>query len=373
MSIIENAETEKTSLEFKEILNISSDAEKGELLADLSSFANANWWDIIYGIREESGIATEIVPMSIPLADIDAFKLKINSIVSAGIEPRIDFDILEIAVPENPNQYVFLIRVKQSWLPPHRVIFTNAGKPKWQFYMRTWINKIPMDITDLRKAFLFSETISQKAQKFKQSRIKALSFNFPAWMLVLHIMPLRSFSDTPPTNFKTITEKLATSQEMILPIRSKVKDAQINFEWLKYYSSSNTNFIQFYRNGIIESVSSKWILPKENIPYIPHISFESEIIKAVSLYTRFLQSIEVECPLLISTTMIWFNGCRMEEDIFGDSFNGIEHQVLELPNILLESYGTSVDSLLHPTFDMIWNACWHSHSTNFDVNWNWVK
>lgn len=42
MSIIENAETEKTSLEFKEILNISSDAEKGELLADLSSFANAN-------------------------------------------------------------------------------------------------------------------------------------------------------------------------------------------------------------------------------------------------------------------------------------------------------------------------------------------
>lgn len=68
--------------------------------------------------------------MSIPLADIDAFKLKINSIVSAGIEPRIDFDILEIAVPENPNQYVFLIRVKQSWLPPHRVIFTNAGKPK---------------------------------------------------------------------------------------------------------------------------------------------------------------------------------------------------------------------------------------------------
>ena len=53
-SLIENSVCENKNLDYKRELHIDTDSDKKEFLADISSFANSNGGDIIFGIEEDS-------------------------------------------------------------------------------------------------------------------------------------------------------------------------------------------------------------------------------------------------------------------------------------------------------------------------------
>ena len=49
-SLIDNAVSERKTIEYKQVLKVGSDSERKEFLADVSSFANASGGDLIIGI-----------------------------------------------------------------------------------------------------------------------------------------------------------------------------------------------------------------------------------------------------------------------------------------------------------------------------------
>lgn len=55
-ALIDNAVSERKTIEYKRSLSINRDSERKEFLADVSSFANASGGDLIYGITEAGGI-----------------------------------------------------------------------------------------------------------------------------------------------------------------------------------------------------------------------------------------------------------------------------------------------------------------------------
>src|SRR3989338_8378538 len=65
------------SLDFKRIIKIDNDSEKEEFLADISSFANSVGGNIIYGIEEENGLATNLCGFKTD--NIDSLILKIEN------------------------------------------------------------------------------------------------------------------------------------------------------------------------------------------------------------------------------------------------------------------------------------------------------
>jgi predicted HTH transcriptional regulator len=85
--LIDNGVLEMKGLDYKRQFTGNTDAEKKELLYDLTSFANAGGGYIIYGIREQDGIPVEIEGVDIAL--IDGEKLKIENMLRDGVEPRI--------------------------------------------------------------------------------------------------------------------------------------------------------------------------------------------------------------------------------------------------------------------------------------------
>ena len=85
-SLISNSVAESRLIEYKQELRNSSDAERKEFFADVSSFANASGGHLIYGLQENAGTPTGIAPLAV--ADVNAETLRLESMIRDSIEPR---------------------------------------------------------------------------------------------------------------------------------------------------------------------------------------------------------------------------------------------------------------------------------------------
>ena len=140
LALINNGVSEGRTIEYKWDLPGSSDGDKKEFLADVSSFANTSGGDLVIGMDEDKGL-----PIAIPrvqCADLDLEVRRLESIISSGMEPRIRYAVK--AVTCDGNQKVIVIRVERSWSGPHRVIFKGHDK----FYGRNSAGKYPLDVNE---------------------------------------------------------------------------------------------------------------------------------------------------------------------------------------------------------------------------------
>lgn len=90
--LIANSVNESKTLEYKQELPGNSDKDKKELLADVSSFANASGGDILYGVVaqvDEDGKTTGAPERVAPITGTtaDEAKLRLEEIVRNGIAP----------------------------------------------------------------------------------------------------------------------------------------------------------------------------------------------------------------------------------------------------------------------------------------------
>ena len=157
---------------------------------DVSSFANAAGGDLIFGLRQEDGIPREIC--GIEVQNIDDEKLRIENMLRDGIEPRIPgISIREIT---ESDKEILIVRIPKSWALPHVVKY----KGHWRFYSRNSAGAYPLDVPELRAAFLVSDSIGERIQKFRSVRLgKMIADEMPMSMpnspkVVLHLVPFNA-------------------------------------------------------------------------------------------------------------------------------------------------------------------------------------
>lgn len=137
--------SESRTLEFKRELVGGRDEDKREFLADVSSLANAQGGDLVFGIAESKGVAT--AAPGVDSADPDAEMQRLEGIIRDGLEPRLP---VELRWVEHDASVGFLVvRARASFAAPHRVRFRDHAK----FYGRNSGGKYPMDVHELRAAF----------------------------------------------------------------------------------------------------------------------------------------------------------------------------------------------------------------------------
>lgn len=178
-------------VEFKKDLPGAKDEDKREFLADVSSFANTDGGEIIYGVEEDQGVITNII--GVTCADFDAEKLRLENLVRDGIAPRIAIGLGIVACQAGK---LLVVRIEKSWIGPHRVVFRGHDK----FYARTSAGKFPLDVSQLRTAFLQSATLSEEINGFRLDRLIDVSNDraqvslIQTATLMLHVVPFGAFS-----------------------------------------------------------------------------------------------------------------------------------------------------------------------------------
>lgn len=128
-------------------------------------------------------------------------------------------------------------------------------------------------------------------------------------------------------------------------------------------------YVQFFRNGIIESVDAGILAESDGEKFIPSQRFEQDIFNYTYKYLQVIKSVDIKLPIALSITL--FN--------ISDYFVGnpksprekINESTLKLPTVIINSWDDRLETLLKPSYDLIWNHCGFQGSLNYDANGNW--
>ncbi len=304
IQLLDNSIPEGKKIEYKESLPDGSDNSKKEFLADISSFANTEGGYMIVGIRENSGIPIEIIDLSI--TDMDAIILQYENLIRDSISPRIKIESKSIEID---NKKILIFKILKSWNKPHRVDFRGHGK----FYARSTAGKYPLDVDELRSAFNSSYEVVEKIKNFVALRnIDILSNDTflplnDKGKIALFLIPLEAFNSDKKYNIFKLSTRL-------WPMSSSGYNNQINLEgYLSYSNNSdgiNNSYVELYRNGILEIVNSSLLKYYEDHKIIPSLSYEEEIVKAVSDYINVYKELEIQPPVAIFLSFVNIKGYR---------------------------------------------------------------
>lgn len=272
---------------------------------------------------------------------------------------------------------LLIVRIERSWNRPHRVIFHSHDK----FYARNSVGKFPLDVGQLRTAFLESATLSEQIKGFRLDRTIDIANNrgpialVKAPTVVLHIIPVEAFSDQ--TQFDVTV--LHTNRTLYWPWHASRVSRRMTFDGILLHGplqedSTVSSYAHFCRNGIPEAVNTS-LLESSQVSkkrFIPHVLFEGQVLQCLPLCFRGLEKISVHPPVSVALTLIGVGGLRMPTgQLTFDQSNEIREDNLILPGTIVESFSTPPAPILKPMFDRVWNACGLPGSQNFDAQGNW--
>ena len=372
--------SEGRDIDYKLLLDLDSDDKKRELLSDISSFANSNGGFLIYGIQEDNGIIQDICGFEI--SNLDEMKLKIENLLRTSIEPRISKVEIKSLDLQN-NLKVLILKIPKSWSAPHVV----KHKKHWKFYSRNSAGKYPFDVSELRNAFMQSESITDKVEKIRLERLSDIvsgnSFRkFKGRTLVcLHIFPFQAFdpgfSIELPYNMNTILD-LST-------ITRQSYSSEFNFKGFMTYAITDhkseyvSAYTQLFRKGYIEAVTDSYSdrLPDGQFNFTIK-SFEMKIIDYTNRCLNNLHVLDVEFPVYVAVSMFGFLGAEIYySDDYGSphahDFHKLREDQLIFSPISINSLEEPLETQLKPLFDALWNGFGIYQSLSYDEKGKFKK
>ncbi len=367
--------TEQIYLEYKRELPSENQKERIEFLKDITSFANARGGYIIYGIEEENGLPKGYVP--IPKSRADQEILRLTQMIEFSIRPRIQGSRMrEIILPS--GDCIIVVKVSPSYNRPHMVTYQNQSK----FYSRNSKGVFQMDVDEIKEMVLSSQDLVNRIRKFREDRIKGIVHgNTPvstsSWpYVILHVIPLDSFG----IGKNIELSKIEKTKKRLSILGLDIHELRYNFDGVlgHHYSEWGNReyidgYIQVYRNGCIEMLRTLWDWDQKYPQTIPAISIENWILKSLDSLYNLIDVTEIEFPVSIGVTLLGFEAYRITllPYISGQLLStaeAVDRKEIVIPEIVIEDSTTSIESIMLPVFNTMWNSAAWPGSYAYDEN-----
>ena len=350
------------------------DADVKEFLKDLTSFANMAGGHLIIGMEEDAGVPTAITALA---GDSDQELQRLENIARDGIEPRVA-GLRMKAIPIESGGYVIVLRIPKSWNPPHRVSARNTNR----IYGRNSAGAYEFSIEELRVVFTFAASALDRVRAFRAERLAKIDSGdaivplaiYPN-RLVVHLVPMSSFG----LNSQIDLQRAYAAQDLLRPMTSRGFSPRINFDGFSNFHVAHSgqclSYTHIFRNGAIEAVKVRVAHENEGRLIIPSLDFDRSIFECLPGYLSALQTLNVPPPVILMITLQGIRGAFL--GISPRPLNDVEpinRSVLELPEIVIERYGTEVEyqRAARPAFDALWNTAGFSRSQHFDASGRWT-
>lgn len=311
--LVANGVPESRTLEYKRDLpDPQSKDAKREFLADVTSFANAQGGDILFGVDAPKGL-----PLGIPglaVEDSDAELLRWEAIIQDGVEPRLAGLHLSW-IPIGKGRGVMLIRVPTSPVGPHRVTLGNWGR----FFGRRSNAKYEMDTHELREAFTASEALPNRLRALHLQAVdSAKRAELPVG---LDDDPRAVVSVIPITLLREARDLEITPENALAPIKPSGQMEAVEMiegVLLHTYPSERGDVRSYaitHRQGRTDTV---WTigrvvneLRKEEVPLVWPNRFEGGLVDCTISTATKLGQFGVEGPWVVFATLLGIRGFHL--------------------------------------------------------------
>jgi hypothetical protein len=374
LELVTAGTSEGLLLDFKRETYGSSDADRRELLKDVSAFANAQGGHIVIGIEESQGVAAAVP--GIQVADIDAEVIRIGQIVRGGLDPHVHgVAIRSIALQS--GSHCIVVRVPRSWRAPHRVSAQGSNR----YWVRNSSGCHEASVDELRVLFGQSHGALEGARRFRNERIELIRRAdgqrplVGEGRLIFHIVPQSALFSSDTLDPQAIYKK----HSAFAPISSTGMSPRFNFEGVinDRGGENNHGYTQIFRTGIVEATKASVLRRTNRVLGIPGSGLEGQFFERYESYINGLKALAIQPPLILMITLEGVKGARyfVSNDVFDDDEpRTFDRDILHLPDCLLTEYGSTqvCHSAIRPAFDALWNAVGYPKSQFYSEDGVWT-
>jgi len=373
-SLIRIARESKT-LEFKAELPHKAESDLVPFIAGVSSLANTAGGDFVVGVVARDGVAAAVPGMAIP--NLDREKLRLEQALANGLEPRLPRIDIE-AVDCGCGQYVLVVRVPRSWVGPHRVKANNC------FYGRNSAGRYPLDVGEIRSAFLLSESVADRIRSFRAERLAQIVGDStpvplpPGGRAILHVVPFPPFAGRHDID---VVQAISTGTFTPLPLSgmSRANQVAVNLDGFVNYATDGrdnaSSYVQLFRNGALEGVLVLERDERNNQAYIAGPALCRQIAFALRQYVDVLNAYDMGFPVFAFLSFTGMDGSTLRYNSgYGSGFSVAGPRpgaLIVLPEIALEGIVTDAPTALKPMFNALWNAYGFLRCDMYDGQGNW--
>lgn len=372
---------EGRTLDYKRDIHLSTDEHRRELARDVSSFANAAGGDLIFGVEEAKdengknlGYPEKVVGVECP--NFDDTKQRIESIIRENIDPRIHgFAIRKLDGFERGS--VILLRIPRSWNAPHMVSY----KSQTHFYSRNSFGKHPLDVREIRAAFLEGTERATRVRRFRDERLgRIIAGETPVPLagndgaiLVMHVVPVTVGQDA-ELDLVSLSKNPAS---MPPPRPGTGWNSRFNLDGFVTFSGPNEGpqraYLQAFRNGAFEGVVT---LPygQTKPPTLNAIGAEKAVVDVGGSCISLIRGSGIDAPVVIAVGVIGAKGAQINRTEWVDPDEGpepIDRDPLVLPDALVEEARPDLRAVLRPMFDALWQSSGWERSFGYDADGRW--
>lgn len=359
-------------IDYKRDLYGNSDADRREVLKDISGFANAFGGHLIVGMEEQNGLATSIP--GVPDVDPDKVVLWFEQLARTGLEPRIQ-GLRTRAVPLSSGASCFVLRIPRSWHPPHRVSAQNSNR----YWIRNSGGTHEASVDELRTLFTIGADASHRVQQFRDERLREITIGqgprplMGDGRMILHIVPLSAVT----SSWQVDLARVAELHRAFSPIGSTGMP-RFNLDGcvIERGGEHNHGYTQIFRNGSIEATKASIVGPYDGKKYIPSGPLETHVFKSLPYYINGLRDLGVPPPLIVLITLEGVKDAayKVSNSIFDDQEPVIERDVVFLPECVVNEYGEVAEyhRAVKPAFDALWNTAGYSSAQTFSADGIWI-
>ena len=370
-AIFEAATKDSRQVELRPKLPELTDAGIVEFLGDISSFANAEGGQIIYGLEITSDGSFVCHGVDVALFEKNGDRLR--RLIIEGLDPVLS-GVEFLVVPARQGRVV-IVDIPRSRAAPHMVVFQQYCR----FLSRNGRGKYLLDVSELRTSFSRAAVVGNRLHHFHLDRIQVLlgrSMSIqlpPAPKVVLHMLPLRSFQDPPSMSLEEVSQ---LHSDFMRPMDAHGINTQFNWDGLMMFSSVEKyaySHFQLFRNGCLEACNGSMLEQKDDLKLFPASRFEPEVITCGNRMIELLRRLQIEPPYVARLSFLGVKGysifvgpLRWQPQI-----HKIEHDHLFLDDVIVERSDVSFSRVMRPAFDRVWNASGWPRSMNYDAEGNW--
>ena len=274
---------------------------KNEFRNDVCSFANADGGDLIFGMLEKNGIASNIMPISIDNADKFELELRNALLPIQPSMPAVEFVFIPV-----DGGYVVVVHIEKGIFKPYMTI---EDQTVFRFFVRHGNCKEAMSYSEISNNFLHAASLANEIKRFRLERLAELSEDNSDMFGVIHVVPA-SFTNL--TDFIPICDLCKTGKISVpIQLSSYIRGRMVpNVDGVYFPSEDGVRdfeLLRLFNNGSVELKHNLYTRTCGNEEYLISLEFIQAIEDIVKGTAEIYKALGRNSTVFVCTSLM---GCK---------------------------------------------------------------